>query len=147
MNIGRFTVVEATRDDMDNLNILGGAVVDLKNPNDYTYTFAYDEHTGGYTINTEITKDLTEYGLEGNAFYMDFDPINGYLKIRGETDSPFESKPSFFIEETEVESPYIDFGDEKYVRINSVIPVVLPPESWLLNYAGIFGLQEAPDPE
>jgi len=156
-NIGRFTLVEATRDGMDNLNILGGTVVDLKNPNDYTFTFVYDELSGGYTIYTELTGDLSEYGIEGSSFYMDLNPMNGNLVISGETGSSY-SKAAFFIEETEVESPYIDFGDEIYVRIASLNSLIYQ-SSYLyedgtsffssntkgISYLGLYNTYEYPD--
>ena len=83
-NIGKFTVLDAKRND-DTLKTATGKVIDLKKPNDFTYTFTQKATMNGrsyYTINTEIVSDLSMFGFEGNTFLVDVDFAGGYLRIR-----------------------------------------------------------------
>jgi len=115
-NIGRVTLVEATREG-DNLILGNGTVIDLKKPNDYTYSFIRYELTEGYAIFQELVSDLSSFGLVGSSITLSVDWVRWDISVTA-VNEHVRYGSTFFIEETEVESPYIDFGDEKSVRFS-----------------------------
>ena len=73
-NTFKLILVNATRDG-NYLTMENGTVVDLNNPNDYTYTFACNGTYNGnsyYIIFSELISDVSAYiGINSSTFYID----------------------------------------------------------------------------
>jgi Bacterial surface proteins containing Ig-like domains len=98
---GRFSAVSAIRDG-NYLKTADGTVVDLKNPNDYTFTFTFYETIGGktyYIINLESISDWLDIpGYTGRNFFVAVDAYSLLLSVAEYKDASAR-KASFAIEE------------------------------------------------
>ena len=96
-NLLKLTIVSATRNG-DYLTTDSGTVVDLKNPNDYTYTFSCKGIYNGnpyYVIQPELISDVSAFGISGSTFYIKVDEYDLSLRIV-DANNLFSNINSFF---------------------------------------------------
>ena len=104
-NIGKFTLVSARRDgdylritsDLSGFDLPNIPPVNLNNLNDYTFTFTYQQLTGGFTINPKLSSDVSKYGIVGPPFFADVNQFTLDIVLVGEGD-PLVMRASFAIE-------------------------------------------------